>query len=246
MTSQEPKNAKTITILQLYPKEMNIYGDNGNVQVLERRLQWYGYTPELIAYNVGDTLPEKVDIIIGGGGQDSGQEKIHADLLAIGPKLKKFADNNVPMLLVCGLYQLFGHFFKTLQGTHLEGIGILDVKTYGTNERLIGNIVTLSNVFGSIVGYENHSGQTYLGPKAEPLAVVLKGAGNNAKEGHEGALYRNVIGTYLHGALLPKNPAIADFLIRTAVERRYGTFKETVIDDRFSEEARTVAKERPR
>lgn len=235
-----------ITILQLYPRDMNIYGDHGNLQVLVRRLEWYGYHPKVIAYNVGDKLPREVDIIIGGGGQDSGQTKIHADLLKIGPTLKKWADDGTPMLMVCGLYQLFGHFFRTLNNVTLEGIGVLDVKTYGTNERLIGNIITNSDVFGDIIGYENHSGQTFIGDKAKPFATVIKGAGNNSKDGHEGAIYKNVIGTYLHGALLPKNPAVADFLIKTAVKRKYEVFSDNLIDDMFADLAREVARERPR
>lgn len=235
-----------ITILQLYPRDMNIYGDHGNLQVLVRRLEWYGYQPKVITYNVGDKLPREVDIIIGGGGQDSGQTKIHADLLKIGPVLKKWADGGTPMLMVCGLYQLFGHFFRTLNNVTLDGIGVLDVKTYGTNERLIGNIITNSEVFGDIIGYENHSGQTYLGETAKPFATVIKGAGNNSKDGQEGAVYKNVIGTYLHGALLPKNPAIADFLIKTAVKRKYGAFSDDLIDDMFADLAREVARERPR
>ena len=242
----EKQTQKTITILQLYPIDMNIYGDNGNVQVLEKRLKWYGYTPIVIPYNPGDTLPKKVDIVIGGGGQDSGQEKVHADLMKIGPQLQQWANADVPMLLVCGLYQLFGHFFKTLAGTQLDGIGILDIKTYGTNERLIGNIVTHSDEFGDIIGYENHSGQTYLGPKATPLATVIKGAGNNAQDGHEGARVRNVVGTYLHGSVLPKNPELADFLIHIAVEKKYGEMSHDLIDDLFAETARDIARNRPR
>lgn len=237
---------KTITILQLYPRDMNIYGDHGNVQVLERRLEWYGYTPKVISYNVGDKLPTKVDLIIGGGGQDSGQEKIHTDLLKIGPTLKKWADDGTPMLMVCGLYQLFGHSFRTLNNVVLEGIGVLDVETFGTNERLIGNIVTASDAFGEIIGYENHSGQTFLGENARPFATTIRGAGNNSKDGHEGALYKNVIGTYLHGSILPKNPAVADFLIKTAVKRKYDTFSHDLIDDMFADLAREVARNRPR
>ena len=239
-------SAKPITIVQLYPRNMNIYGDNGNLQVIVRRLEWYGYAPQVVAYNVGDTLPKSVDIVIGGGGQDSGQEKIHADLLKIGPTLKDWADEGVPMLMVCGLYQLFGRFFKTLNNTMLEGIGILDIETFGTTERLIGNIVTSSTSFGDIIGYENHSGQTFLGETARPLATVIRGAGNNAKDGHEGVVYKNVIGTYMHGSLLPKNPAIADFLIKTAAKRKYGEFNPDLIDDMFAELAREVARDRPR
>lgn len=237
---------ETITIVQLYPRDMNIYGDHGNLQVLVRRLEWYGYTPKVVSYNVGDTLPTKADIVIGGGGQDSGQEKIHADLLKIGPTLKKWADNGTPILVVCGLYQLFGHFFRTLNNVTLEGIGVLDVETFGTNERLIGNIITSSPKFGEIIGYENHSGQTFLGENVKPFATVIRGAGNNSKDGHEGAIYKNVIGTYLHGSILPKNPAVADFLIKTAVKRKYGSFSHDLIDDMFADLAREVARNRPR
>ena len=225
---------------------MNIYGDQGNLQVLVKRLEWYGYTPKIVSYNVGDKLPAKADIIIGGGGQDSGQGKIHADLLKIGPTLKKWADDGTPMLMVCGLYQLFGRFFRTLNNVLLEGIGVLDIETYGTNERLIGNIVTTSTAFGDIIGYENHSGQTYLGESATPFATTIRGAGNNSKDGHEGALYKNVIGPYMHGSILPKNPAVADFLIKTAVKRKYGAFSHDLIDDMFADLAREVARNRPR
>jgi len=235
-----------ITVVQLYPKDMNIYGDYGNLLVLQRRLEWYGYEPKIIHYNVGDMFPKDVDIVIGGGGQDSGQEVIHQDLIKIGPKLKALADNDVPMLMVCGLYQLFGNFFKTLSGKTLTGISILDVETLGTHERLIGNIVISSDEFGDIVGYENHSGQTFLGKNAEPFATVIKGAGNNSKDGHEGARYKNVIGTYLHGSILPKNPRLADFLIHTAVEKKYGEFSTDLVDDLLADLARETASERPR
>lgn len=238
--------SQPIHILQLYPNDMNIYGDQGNVLVLQRRLQWHGYDPVVIEYNVGDPFPKHVDIVIGGGGQDSGQEKIHADLLKIGPQLKQLAEDGTPMLLVCGLYQLFGNFFKTSQGSTLEGIGILDVETHGTNERLIGNIITHNDVFGDILGYENHSGQTFLGEHAEPFARVVKGAGNNSRDLHEGARYKNVIGTYLHGSILPKNPKIADWMIEVAVTKRYGEYTPHVIDDLFTDLARDIAKDRPR
>jgi CobQ-like glutamine amidotransferase family enzyme len=237
---------QSITILQLYPNDMNIYGDYGNLLVLQRRLEWYGYTPNIIHYNVGDTFPDNVDIVIGGGGQDSGQEIIHADLIKIGPKLKALAESDTPMLLVCGLYQLFGTFFKTLNGKTLAGISILDIETHGTHERLIGNITTNNETFGDIVGYENHSGQTFLGENAEPFATVVKGAGNNSKDGHEGARYKNVIGTYLHGSILPKNPKLADFLLETAVVKKYGSFSTDLIDDQLADQARIIAASRPR
>lgn len=239
-------NSKDIHIVQLYPNDMNIYGDWGNVLTLIRRLKWHGYNPILTEYNQGDTFPSQVDILIGGGGQDSGQSVIQEDLLKIGPQLKKLAQENTPMLVICGLYQMFGHFFKTLDGTVIKGIGVLDLETHGGTERLIGNITTKSHEFGEIIGYENHSGQTYLGKGVIPLGLVQKGAGNNGHDPSEGVRYRNVIGSYMHGSLLPKNPAIADFLIEKAITRKYGEFTPTVIDDRFAELARTAALKRPR
>jgi len=225
---------------------MNIYGDYGNALVLIRRLEWYGYNAKLIAYNPDDIFPENVDIIIGGGGQDSGQEKIKNDLLVIGPKLKKLADADVPMLMICGLYQLFGKFFKTANGETIEGIGLLDIETYGKSERLIGNIIVESEQFGVLFGYENHSGQTFLGKNVKPLGRIRMGAGNNTTDSLEGARYRNVIGSYLHGSLLPKNPQIADFLIETAVTKKYGEFSNDIIDDSFAFRARRAAAKRPR
>lgn len=239
-------NEKSLTVLQLYPNDMNIYGDWGNTLVLKRRIEWHGYTAKLLEYNPGDNFPDSVDIIVGGGGQDSGQDTIQNDLLGIGDKLKKLAENDTPMLMICGLYQLFGKFFKTQDGHIINGIGLLDLETHAGPERLIGNIVTKSHDFGDIIGYENHSGQTFLGHGVHPLGLVIKGAGNNGQDGTEGARYKNVIGTYLHGSLLPKNPAIADFLIEKAAIKKYGDFTPTVIEDRFAELARDVAAKRPR
>lgn len=225
---------------------MNIYGDWGNTLALKRRVEWHGYEAKLLEYNLGDTFPKDVDIIVGGGGQDSGQDTIQQDLLGISTELTNLANNGTPMLMICGLYQLFGKFFKTQDGHIIKGIGLLDIETHAGPERLIGNIVTKSTEFGEIIGYENHSGQTFLGKGVTPLGQVLKGAGNNGQDETEGARYNNVIGTYLHGSLLPKNPSIADFLIEKAVIKKYGEFTPTVIDDRFAELARTVALKRPR
>jgi len=225
---------------------MNIYGDWGNVLTVKRRLEWHGFNVTLLEYNQGDDFPENADIVMGGGGQDSGQDSIQVDLLKIGPTLQKMADDGTPMLMICGLYQLFGKFFKTQDGHVIEGIGLLDIETHAGPERLIGNIVTKNNQFGDIIGYENHSGQTYLGKDVEPLGKVIKGAGNNGQDDTEGARYKNVIATYMHGSLLPKNPAIADFLIEKAVQKKYGEFTPSVIDDRFAQLAREAALKRPR
>ncbi len=246
-TSADQAGSKgSISILQLYPREMNIYGDWGNTLVLAKRLAWHGYTPEVLEHNAGDAFPAGVDILVGGGGQDSGQLVIQQDLQTLASQLRELAEDGTPMLLICGLYQLFGRFFRTQDGTVIPGISVLDLETHGGSERLIGNVVSTSTEFGEIHGYENHSGQTYLGAGVAPLGTVTKGAGNNSRDGHEGARYRNVVASYLHGSLLPKNPAIADFLIRTAVERRYGTFHPGHIDDSLASLARQHAAARPR
>lgn len=237
--------AKIINVLQLYPNEMNIYGDRGNVLTITRRLQWHGYKPVVLYHHPEGPFAKEADIIIGGGGQDSGQDKVQNDLLAIGDNLHQLADDNVPMLMVCGLYQLFGRFFKTHEGKHIKGIEIFGAETHASSTRMIGNIV-LETKFGRIVGYENHSGKTYLDESTTPFGQVAAGAGNNGEDKREGAIYKNVFGTYLHGSVLPKNPAFADALIEAAVTRKYGHFQKGSIDDRLADKAHAIAAKRPR
>ncbi len=237
---------KEISILQLYPNDMNMYGDWGNVLAIKRRLEQHGYTSELLEYNQGDQFPGEVDIVVGGGGQDSGQSIIQEDLLANAAHLHRLAEDSVPMLVVCGMYQLFGHRFITNGGVEIKGIGLLDLETVAGVKRLTGNVVAKSDEFGVIVGYENHSGQTTLGPSVKPLAEVTLGAGNNERDGHEGARYRNIVGSYLHGSLLPKNPKVTDFLIEKAALRKFGEFHPADIDDGLAEKARQIAMQRPR
>lgn len=236
---------KPLTLVHLYPKEMNIYGDWGNVLTLVKRGVWHGYDVRVIAYEPGMKLPKDADLIIGGGGQDSGQSVIQNDLLTIGNDLKNLANQYVPMLMICGLYQLFGHFFQTKDGQQIRGIGMFDIETYGGDTRMIGNIVTASE-FGDLIGYENHSGMTVLGPHQKALGKVLRGDGNNGRDKTEGAVYKKVFGSYLHGSLLPKNPVLADALLEYAALHRYGSFEPNVIDDHFALAARDVARQRPR
>lgn len=248
---------KIIDVVSLYPKDMNIYGDSGNVLTIRRRLELYGYTPRVHYYNQGDDWPERTDIILGGGGQDTGQKKIIRDLFRRANLLRDLTAEGVPTLVICGLYQLFGEYFETIDGTRLPGIGVIGAYTVGKEARLIGNLVETSEEFGQVIGYENHSGQTFLREETEPLGrVTVAGTGNNGEDDTEGARVDNVIGTYMHGSLLPKNPAISDFLIRTAVSRRYGHFdlggqtpamkKALAQLDDAAEQARQVAITRPR
>lgn len=239
----------TITIIQLYPKDMNLYGDWGNTLVIKKRLEWRGFDVEIIDHNPGDATDFSTgDIFVGGGGQDAGQLAIQDDLLSRGEELKTLANDGVPMLLICGMYQLFGRQFVTNDGSVIRGIGVLPVETTAGEERLIGNITLESEQFGTIVGYENHSGQTFLDDTVQPLGKVVRGAGNNNTDGTEGVRLHNTIATYLHGSLLPKNPTIADFLIAKALERRgISTDNLKPLDvDTLAQTAQQVAAERPR
>lgn len=241
----KPHEPQPITIVHLYPEQMNIYGDWGNVLTLLRRLQWHGYQPSVVAHHPGKPFPKVADIVVGGGGQDSGQSKVQDDLLAIAPTLHRLAEDGTPMLMICGLYQLFGRFFETADGERIQGIGIFGAETYAGPKRLIGNIVT-RGPFGELVGYENHSGLTMLDSTQQSLGQVVKGTGNNGRDGTEGAIHRAVIGSYLHGSLLPKNPRLADSMIEAAVVRRYGTFEAGVIDDSYATRAHATAQKRGR
>ncbi len=249
--------SKVIDIVSLYPKDMNIYGDTGNVLAITRRLGLYGYEPRIHTINQGDEWPEQVDLVLGGGGQDTGQKKIIDDLFSRADVLRSLAADGLPMLMICGLYQLFGEYFETVDGSRLDGIGIIGAYSVGSDVRRIGNLVEHSDEFGDIIGYENHSGQTFLREGVRPLGHVTEDErGNNGEDHTEGARVNNVIGTYMHGSLLPKNPAVSDFLIRTAVERRYGAFSTTNQTlkqrdelehlDLIAAQARTVAACRPR
>lgn len=235
-----------LTIVQLYPRDMNIYGDMGNVLAARRRAEAHGFDVTVVGVNPGDALPRHADLIIGGGGQDSGQDRVHEDLLKRGSELRERAESGMPMLMICGLYQLFGHWFRTHTGLEMAGIGVLDVTTTATEQRLIGNIVTRSDEFGEIIGYENHSGHTVLGDSVRPLGTVMSGEGNNLVDNTEGARVHNVIGSYMHGSLLPKNPALTDFMVRVAAERKFGAFVPAPIDDAVVNRARESAKRRPR
>ena len=235
-----------IDILHLYPREMNLYGDQGNILTLRRRLEWRGYEVRINSYNIGDKLPQKIDLIFGGGGQDSGQVKIEKDLQKIAPYLRTLIDKGTPALVICGMYQLFGKSYIALGKQHLDGADILPLMTIAGPKRMIGNIVIKTKKFGQVVGYENHSGITQLDREAEELGQVVKGHGNSGIDGTEGCIYKHCIGTYLHGPVLPKNPKIADFLISKAIENQTGKpVKLESLDDKLENQAHRVAISRP-
>ena len=240
---------RELVLVHLYPREMNIYGDTGNVLVLRKRLQWRGLPVRVEAVSVGDPLPDDADVLLGGGGQDAAQGDIGADFVSRGPQLRALADDGVVMLAICGSYQMLGHEFVTHEGVRIAGVGVLDVVTQGQAERLIGNnAVDTADTFGvgRLVGYENHSGLTTLGTGAEPLGRTQSGRGNNGTDNTEGAVRGNVFGTYLHGPVLAKSPRFADELLRRAYARRGADVELAPIDDALPEQAARVAVGRPR
>ncbi|WP_083542445.1 type 1 glutamine amidotransferase [Kribbia dieselivorans] len=227
-----------INIVHLYPREMSIYGDLGNTRCLAARIRRHGYAPVVRQHHPGDEIAADTHLVVGGGGQDSGQVRIGEDLAANADRLRGLADDGVPMLMVCGMYQLFGRHFVTVGGATVPGLGIFDLETLGGATRMIGPVV-LDTEFGQIVGYENHSGATQLASGARPLGRVQHGHGNNGQDRGEGAIAGHVIGTYLHGPVLPANPRVADALIGWAAQAATGRpFEPEAIDDTTADRAR--------
>jgi lipid II isoglutaminyl synthase (glutamine-hydrolysing) len=209
-----------LTIGWLYANKMNIYGDRGNVLALAQRARWRGIEPAVVEIGIGEPVPPEVDVFFFGGGQDQEQIAVSRDLQgAKGEAIKTAIEGGTAALAVCGGYQLLGHEYRPHDAAPLPGIGLFDLVTVAGPERFIGNVIVDSE-FGELVGFENHSGLTTLGPGVRPLGKVRVGRGNNGTDGHEGAIYKNAIGCYLHGALLPKNPALTDWLIRAGLSRR--------------------------
>lgn len=230
----------------LYATTMNIYGDRGNVMALRQRCAWRGIDLDVAPIGLGDPLEAgRFDLFFFGGGQDKEQIAVAGDLQGTkGATLKQELLAGAPGLAVCGGYQLLGHYYQPHGAPRLPGIGFFDVVSEAGHERFIGNVVVDSPEFGTLVGFENHSGLTRLGPGVRPLGRVRIGRGNNGRDGSEGARCQNVIGCYLHGAFLPKNPAVADFLIAAAVERRYGRQALASLDDRLEATAHASALDR--
>jgi hypothetical protein len=205
---------------------MNIYGDRGNILTLLKRAEWQGFEPRLVELGRGATEQmADVDVFFFGGGQDREQALVYNDLLEYKRQALEAAVNEgAQVLAVCGGYQLLGHYYQTADGQRFDGIGLIDVATEGGSKRFIGDVVVQTSIEGltpdTLVGFENHSGRTFLGKDVKPLGKVLTGKGNNGSDKTEGCVQGGVIGTYLHGSLLPKNPHLADYLIKQALTRR--------------------------
>lgn len=227
---------------------MSTYGDRGNVIVFQKRCEWRAIATKVRPVTLETPVKElqECDLIFMGGAQDRQQKLAGEDFLKRkGPIVREMVEKGIPALFVCAAYQFVGHYYKPYQGEKIPGAGIFDLYTEHPGDqakRLIGNVVAEIISSGvTIVGFENHGGRTYLGPKMKPFAKVIRGFGNNGQDGFEGAVYKNSIGSYFHGPLLPKNPAIADWLIGKALERKYAkTIKLSALDETLEEKARST------
>ena len=232
-----------LRLIHLYPDLMSVYGDRGNVLALVRRAEWRGIDVEVNQLSVGDELdPSAADLIFFGGGQDREQEVVSPDFLRQkGEAVRQAVEDGAALLSVCGGYQLLGQSYTTVDGQELPGAGLFDVRSVPGPKRHIGNVLIETFLDGqprTLVGFENHSGRTYLGKGVEPLGRAVVGAGNNGEDHTEGAIYKGAIGCYLHGSLLPKNPWLADRLLMAALMHRRGEPVELApLDDRLENEA---------
>ena len=211
-----------LTVGHLYPDLLNLYGDRGNIQCLLKRCHWRGIGADCIPFEIEDRIAfDALDIILLGGGSDREQMLVCDRLLSFQKEFQSYVENGGVVIAVCGGYQLLGNYYQTQEG-RIQGLSLVDLHTSQEPGRLIGNLILKSDLFFFFfLGFENHGGRTYLHGN-RPLGKVLYGKGNDGKSGYEGVVYKNVIGTYLHGPLLPKNPQVADYLIKRALKRRYG------------------------
>jgi CobQ-like glutamine amidotransferase family enzyme len=260
MKNKNIKNSQ-LRIGWLYPELMSTYGDRGNITVLQKRCEWREINVEMVP--IDETTPNSqlatLNLLFGGGAQDREQEIVMQNLRKQEKAIKSLVEKGIPALFVCGSPQLMGNYYEPAEGKRIEGLGIFDMVTQHPGpdkERLIGNLIadilwenlspnpyTLTP--SSVVGFENHGGRTYLGSKVKPFAKVIKGYGNNGEDGTEGVVYKNAIGCYLHGPLLPKNPQIADYLIAKALQVKYG--KEIALnplDDDLEQRAKAAIAKR--
>jgi hypothetical protein len=234
-----------INIYHLYPGQLNLYGDRGNMLALCRRASWRDIEVNIIPVEPGDSIDfSRCDLLFMGGGQDSDQKLVAEDLKTRRIDLRNAVEGGMAIFAVCGSYQLLGSYYKPAAGDKIGGLEIIDLHTEAGGKRLIGNAVISCSLWEpqrTLVGFENHAGRTYLGQGVSPLGRVLYGFGNNGTDQTEGVVYRNVIGTYLHGSLLPKNPWLTDYLLQKALAYRNQTYSLAQLDDYTEEQAHRSA-----
>lgn len=239
-----------LNICHLYPDILNLYGDRGNIITMKRRLENRGIKVNIDECSIGQPLnADKYDIFFIGGGQDFEQEVLLRDLSSgKAQDIRTAVEEEKTFLAICGGYQMLGEYYKTWDGVQLDFIGAIGVHTIGAKERMIGNYMfrtTPESGDTVVVGFENHSGKTYLSEQVAPLGMMLSGNGNNGEDKTEGARYKNVFGTYSHGSLLPKNPVLCDFILQTALNHRYdGAEPLAPLDDTLELNAHRYMQER--
>ena len=213
--------AEPLRIGLVYPELLGTYGDRGNAEVLVWRAAGHGLAAEIAVVPAGGPVPPSLDVYVLGGGEDAAQA-IAARLLrsTAGDGLRRAVDQGRVVLAVCGAFQLLGRVYLDGRGREIPGLGLLEVETTAGTPRLVGEVVTVSREGGLLTGFENHGGRSWLGPDLQPLGRVLRGGGNNGRDATEGARQGNLVGTYLHGPVLARNPALADLLLGKALERR--------------------------
>jgi CobQ-like glutamine amidotransferase family enzyme len=229
-----------LNICHLYPDLLNVYGDIGNILILKYRAEKRGIKVNIVNVSMGDTFnKEKYDIVFFGGGQDYEQSIVAQDLKKNKESsIKEYIESGKVFLSICGGYQLLGKYYTTPEGEKLEGLNILDIYTEGGKKRFIGNTIIKNEESGeTYVGFENHSGRTYIG-SYKPLGKVIEGYGNNGEDGYEGCIYKNTYCTYFHGSLLSKNPELADRLIKAALSNKYGDAVLNPLEDDFEKKAK--------
>jgi CobQ-like glutamine amidotransferase family enzyme len=217
-----------------------VYGDMGNILILKYRAEKRGIKVNIINISINDTFnPREYDIVFFGGGQDYEQSIVSQDLIDHkGNSIKDYIESEKVFLAICGGYQLLGNYYTTPEGEKLKGLGILDIYSEGGSVRFIGNTVIYNEIFNeTYVGFENHSGRTYIG-NLKPLGKTIVGYGNNGEDGYEGCIYKNTFCSYFHGSLLSKNPELADRLITTALNKKYENITLAPINDTYENKAK--------
>ncbi|HSW35865.1 MAG TPA: hypothetical protein VLH18_04595 [Candidatus Limnocylindrales bacterium] len=230
-----------INIYHLYPDHLNLYGDRGNILALCQRAHWHGIAANLIQIRPGEKIDfATCDLLFSGGGQDSDQKLVVQDLKSCRDEMRKAVEENMILFAVCGSYQLLGLYYTTARGERLTGLDLIDLYSEAGHKRMIGNALINCSLWDpprKLVGFENHAGKTFLGPSLHPLGQVISGFGNNGSDKKEGAVYKNVIGTYLHGPLLPKNPWLTDYLLQKALLYRNQNHQLRELDDSLEQQA---------